>query len=341
MGLLTVAIYIVLWTAFRYFIAPLWGISGISFVWMSLALWVVSFIFVLLGAFLIHSYQPEWKPILRRLLDPTGTRWLAFSTLGVAIGLTLLVLTGHLRPPVLAVTLPVGLVAWLHGTLGDIAPPWVARPEPTLPSVVIPEPPAPEALEDIVREFRWEWQGRPYSLKLVIRKSLYEDFRNRPRVPYNRWAQEYVARGICGEIRALAHQLMEIGQPYGTYQEVSWVLAFVQQAIRYEREATEYPKYPVETLVDGTGDCEDFSILGASILKTMGYDVALLFLPGHCALGVAGAPDIPGVYAEYGGRRYYYCEMTAQGWSIGELPSEFRPEQIQVHPVLGLEVESP
>lgn len=341
MALLGVALYIVLWTIFRYFVAPLWDADGLSFWWTSLALLGLSFALVSLGAFLIHSYQPEWKPIVRRLLDPTGTRWLAFSTLAVAAGLTVLTLAGTFRLQALAITIPVGLVAWLHWTLRDYIPPWLTWEEPSPPRVIVPEPPVPETLEDILRECRWEWQGQTYTLKVVIRRSTYEDFRNRPRVPYDQWAQEYVARGICGEIRALAHQLMEIGQPYGTYQEVSWVLAFVQQVIRYEREATEYPKYPVETLVDGTGDCEDFSILGASILKTMGYDVALLFLPGHCALGVAGAKDIPGAYAESGSRRYYYCEMTAKGWSIGELPSEFRPEQIQVHPVPGLEVESP
>jgi len=342
MGLLGVAFYIILWVVFRYFVAPLWGIRGLPFWWASGALLGLSLALVPLGAFLIHSYQPEWKPIVRRLLEPVGARWLALSILVVAIGLTSLVLVGALRPPILALTLPIGLVGWLHWTLGDYMPPWLVREEPTLsPIVIVPEPPPPETLGDIVREFRWEWRGQSYTLKLVIRRSVYEDFRSRPRVPYGKWAQEYVARGICGEVRALAHRLMEIGQPYGTYQEVSWVLAFVQQAIRYEREATDYPKYPVETLVDGAGDCEDFSIVGASVLKTMGYDVALLFLPGHCALGVAGAQDIPGTYVEHAGRRYYYCEMTAQGWSIGELPPEFRPEQIQVYPVPGLEVETP
>ena len=45
----------------------------------------------------------------------------------------------------------------------------------------------------------------------------------------------------------------------------------MQNAINYESEEGEYPRYyTVETLVDEAGDCEDFSILGASILKIMG-----------------------------------------------------------------------
>ena len=60
----------------------------------------------------------------------------------------------------------------------------------------------------------------------------------------------------------------------------------------------EYPRYPVETLFDRGGDCEDTSILTATILYEMGYDVALLILEddNHCAIGISGGEGVFGTY---------------------------------------------
>jgi len=46
-------------------------------------------------------------------------------------------------------------------------------------------------------------------------------------------------------------------------------LAFVQKSVSYQLDpaGSEYPRYPVETLVDGVGDCEDSAILYASIVR--------------------------------------------------------------------------
>jgi hypothetical protein len=53
-------------------------------------------------------------------------------------------------------------------------------------------------------------------------------------------------------------------------------------------------------------------------------------------LGVAGAEGVPGVFAEYKDNRYYYCEMTAAGWKIGELPEQHEDDKIDVYPVPGV-----
>ena len=44
--------------------------------------------------------------------------------------------------------------------------------------------------------------------------------------------------------------------------------------------------------VGGSGDCGDDVILTAAVLKRLGFDAALLYYPGHCALGVAGADGL-------------------------------------------------
>ena len=57
-------------------------------------------------------------------------------------------------------------------------------------------------------------------------------------------------------------------------------LAFVQKSVSYQLDpaGSEYPRYPVETLVDGVGDCEDSAILYASIVRTFGYSAGVLLV---------------------------------------------------------------
>ena len=107
----------------------------------------------------------------------------------------------------------------------------------------------------------------------------------------------------------------------------------MQQIVTYAREKGEYPRYPVETLVDEKGDCEDFSILAASILHCMGYQTALMYVPGHAALGLAGTAGIDGVLKEHDGIRFYYCEMTGEGWKIGQLPDQHNETELTVVPI--------
>lgn len=38
-------------------------------------------------------------------------------------------------------------------------------------------------------------------------------------------------------------------------------------------------------------------------------------------------------------KRYYYCEMTAKGWEIGQLPDEYSSVKIDVAPIPGVIVK--
>ncbi len=118
------------------------------------------------------------------------------------------------------------------------------------------------------------------------------------------------------------------------FERVSFVTAFVQSLPYTPDNVTtdfdEYPRYPVETLVDDGGDCEDSSILLASALDAMGYDAVLLEMPGHMAVGVAGDETVKGNYVESNGIRYFYVETTGGNWKIGEIPEEFESSPITV-----------
>lgn len=86
---------------------------------------------------------------------------------------------------------------------------------------------------------------------------------------------------------------------------------------------TTYTKYPVETLVEGSGDCDNVAILTASILNAKGFDIVVLLVKadggGHAMLGVniRKPPDDlysygrkTSWYYEYNGKKYWLIEAT-------------------------------
>jgi len=132
-------------------------------------------------------------------------------------------------------------------------------------------------------------------------------------------------------VRSLAEAIAEKA-PRTPRGEIEFAACFVQEAIPYRSEKGEYPRYPVETLVDG-GDCEDKSVLLAAVLRAMGYRTALLLFndnPGHMAVGVECA-GCPGSYYQKDGVNYFYLESTHPGWSVGEIPPEFQKKGALVY----------
>lgn len=120
------------------------------------------------------------------------------------------------------------------------------------------------------------------------------------------------------------------------------VLKLVHQ-IPYSKSG---PKYPVETLVENSGDCGALSLLAASIMKAGGLDVVLLYYESghstHMALGVH-LPFNPTHYRlwlmpkfyEYEGKRYWVAETTNFDfeWRVGEEHPALSGYKVKVIPI--------
>ena len=115
------------------------------------------------------------------------------------------------------------------------------------------------------------------------------------------------------------------------------IVKFVQDTIEYQYDSdttgqAEYPRYPIETLYEKRGDCEDTSILMAALLKEWGYEVGLLHLPGHAAVAIRTSDTYNATaYYEIDGHRYLFIESTGSGWSIGEIPEEFLEAGVEMY----------
>lgn len=188
--------------------------------------------------------------------------------------------------------------------------------------------------ELISRTYKWSYNNSEWTWSLQLSKALYDYYRDIPR-PSTRNYSIYVTHPLDdGYVNQLAAKILESAKLKGfnEFQTVSYAAAFVQSLPYTEDSVTtnhdEYPRYPIETLVDNGGDCEDTAILMASLLRAMDYGVVLLRFKlvesGHLAVGVLGGEGIYGTYWNYNGGKYYYLETTGDDWEIGQIPDEYK-----------------
>ncbi|MFC2002990.1 hypothetical protein ACFLV4_03480 [Chloroflexota bacterium] len=220
-------------------------------------------------------------------------------------------------------------------------------PTPT-PSEEIPTPiiqlsevigEASQSTELITRDYNWIYKGE-WSWEGVVPQSLYDYYQGLPRPPTNNYSVYVTHPSDDPYIDLLVKKLQTAAEREGftEYETVEFAAAFVQ-SLPYTLDSVtspydEYPRYPIETLVDNGGDCEDTSILLASIVDKMGYGVVLIMLPNHVAVGVKGGENIYGTYWEYEGSKYYCIETTGEGWRIGELPDEYKNSSASIRPLI-------
>ncbi len=192
--------------------------------------------------------------------------------------------------------------------------------------------------------FQWDYNGQHWTWNLSIPVDLYNAYKS---VPVSTRTHDGPAGyGFCtttkdAYVQNLAKELNDTAnrQGYNSFDEVSFVLAFVQ-SLPYTSDSVttghdEYPRFPIETLVDDGGDCEDTSILFATLTLIMGYGTVYINPPNHYAVGVLG-DDLRGSYWTYpegSNKTYYYSETTGNGFMIGQLPDEFRGQSAYIYAI--------
>ena len=188
----------------------------------------------------------------------------------------------------------------------------------------------------IERNYTWSHNGETYAVNIVIPEPMYEYYSSKTR---------YVTSDYRGYILhpyddAYLELLVKEFDKIATFndltveQEIEIVISFVQNLHYITDDTTgfdEYPKFPVESLVDEGGDCEDTSILLAHLLEAMDIETALLTLPGHMAIGVE--LNASGVHWDVDNHTYYYLETTVAGWEIGSIPIEHVGKQVTIESV--------
>jgi len=203
--------------------------------------------------------------------------------------------------------------------------------------------------DNIEKEYRWMFAGSFHTINLDIPFNKYEWAVQSTvnRSPQNRGSR-FMANFVTVDdsvIISLADQLTSLAQDhdYNASETVNFVMSFVQQSIHYwedseSKDQKEYWRYPIETLVDEQGDCEDTSVLFAAIIENMNtYEAVLLFYiiddeTGHLASGVSGF-NMDGFSISFEENDYYYVETTSTGFKAGEKPNDIPDEPEKIIPI--------
>ena len=182
-------------------------------------------------------------------------------------------------------------------------------------------------------DFSWEYQSRQYSINLSLDYDTYHQYKSKDHTccfeeeDYLKYSTPDVAY-----ITTAAQSLEDLAIANGFTSQIEkaeFILAFVG-AIPYELDPDDgwdHPKYPIETLWEYSGDCEDSSALYASLMESLGYRTVLVLLEakfypsdewgGHAMIGIY-IPSFSGEYftLDSDSRQYYFAETTE--WLDGE-----------------------
>ena len=173
--------------------------------------------------------------------------------------------------------------------------------------------------------YDWGYLGGQ-TIRLPSMEWLYAYYKGLSRFDLNDYAGYVFDPYDDDYVAYTAHKLASLSHVQSDVARIDFVASFVQSIPYMKDDPTnnsyEYPRYPLESLKENRGDCEDKAILGAALLSELGYNVSLLRLPDHMAVGVQ-LDTMPGSYSYYVDR-YYYLEMTAVNSPVGRVPPEYQ-----------------
>jgi len=175
----------------------------------------------------------------------------------------------------------------------------------------------------ISQHFEWDYNGSHWQWDHSFPSDWWDYYKDKEHGPHG---ADYVTYSNT-YIKNIADMLKKTADE-NNYSASMFTMAFIQslgyvgdEVIGYD----DFPKYPLETLAEQNGDCEDTSYLAAAIISAMNISCVLVELPNHMAVAIAFS-DSPGgyYYRLSNGWDYYYIETTEEGWKLGEIPDDFR-----------------
>ena len=179
----------------------------------------------------------------------------------------------------------------------------------------------PNTRQTIGKRYVWNFKGKSYTVLMTIDVEKYNSYDGKERYDIPQLVEE--GRTTIGNLTREFQNVFKRHREWSKQDRVDFVLSFVQSLPYTLDDVTtgydEFRRYAIETLIEGGGDCEDTTILVAALLRGLGENTALITTPGHIALGVSG--NFTGASVPHNGTKYYYCETTGTGWTVGDLPA--------------------
>lgn len=187
--------------------------------------------------------------------------------------------------------------------------------------------------------YTWKFDSKNWTFSKSFSNDAYNKCRYSNRTAVDRYDYSYYATNPNDDkwMKDIVKIFKELGakEGYSDFEVSGLMTAFVQSLDYISDGKVDHPNFPMETLYNRGGDCEDTSILLAELMRAMGYETVLIALGTHMGVGI----NIDLVYNrklttyEYDGKNYYYIESVGKNYVIGQLPVEFKGIKATVIPL--------
>ena len=170
------------------------------------------------------------------------------------------------------------------------------------------------------------------SLALPINTSVTAFYSHYPQLDVNIYASaipdERFASSLLDSIRPSLMEKTEI-------ESVNFLLNFCQSQFDYKTDLEQFgyekPFFLEENFVYDYNDCEDRSILFSYlVLALLERPVVFLDYTGHIAAAVNLSENIKGDYIKLGENKYYVCDPTYIGASVGMTIPDYKNKSVKV-----------
>jgi len=218
--------------------------------------------------------------------------------------------------------------------------------------------------------FLTDWHNNEYSVSIDIPLEYYLYYKNKPHNMGSNFENltafitpdDYYINLLLQQIddfnmKAIGSQTAMIINPLEKIVQSNYYIS------DWHSGFDEYPKYPIETIFEGNGDCEDLSFLLATMLKSTSdniyygirapyYSISLIRFPNHLGVGLSyensetktaeenfnyilnfnPETKINGYY-QHNAKKYFYIESTNTEFEFGEIPLELKGQEVQIYPL--------
>ena len=177
--------------------------------------------------------------------------------------------------------------------------------------------------------------GESVNIKVNVPKDLYLYYQNQNHIFSGDYSN--ITSFITPDDIVIADILNQINSYYHNQGlNYFWLMLKLVAEVVYAEDKfsikgwDEYPKYPVETLVERAGDCEDTTFLMASMLKAMnvpGTEPTLVRFSDHLGLAVLADINNPS-------KDFLYLETTGETvdeYSFGIMPDVLASREYTLH----------
>ena len=208
---------------------------------------------------------------------------------------------------------------------------------------------------DLTYNYSWDYGGQSFSYSLTVERSYFNkmidsDIDRSGTISSDRYTtssgvtfavSDYIVvdsyiKKVSDDLIALYKEKISTEMTNDDY--VNFITAFVQICISYDYDEAdngkEYWRFPLETLCDKTGDCEDTSILLAALIDAYGLKGGIVLAPGHAMCAICTS-EVTGPYENQmhspinynggdSGVDYYLMETTFNEFAgIGEIVKDY------------------